>query len=525
MMGKVHSKKRIVFLLAGICIVQIVVSLFWASQKNYLFFDEVFSFQASNTARKERVEFEENVWMNETWYESFMSVDEEDAFDYSIPFNNQKTDVHPPLYYMMLHTVCSIVPGEVSLMAGISVNLMFFLGSTVVLYFLTDTVWRRKEIAVLAAFLYAVSFGGINTMIYTRMYMMVTFMALLHSLVYMKYMEQDKISGKAYLFLMVTLIGGVLTQYYFLFIAFFFGVWYTVKFFVEKRYKVLFVYWGTFVTSALISLGIWPSMLTHLFGGGRGEEAADNLLSSEGYFESLKEMFRILNNDMFAKLLPVIILGIVLLWIVGLKKGTPDKELYYKKMLPILFVCIGYFLLVTKVAPYQVDRYVMPIYPLVYMMVIGLTCMIAEKVLPKKLVLALCVIGFGGLSLIHMIHSGIPYTYVKNQNNIERWAVVNEYRDNYALYISDDKGAHYYDAVQMLKEYQGFYYACNLENVQQIISDMEDVADKGLVVYVKNTRTREEAEDFVQKVFPGQKLNQENLLDEDEKWSVYLINK
>ena len=86
----------------------------------------------------------------------------------------------------------------------------------------------------------------------------------------------------------------------------------------------------------------------------------------------------------------VIILGIVLLWIVGLKKGTPDKELYYKKMLPILFVCIGYFLLVTKVAPYQVDRYVMPIYPLVYMMVIGLTCMIAEKVLPKKLVLALC---------------------------------------------------------------------------------------------------------------------------------------
>ena len=44
------------------------------------------------------------------------------------------------------------------------------------------------------------------------------------------------------------------------------------------------------------------------------------------------------------------------------------------------------------------------------------------------------------------------------------------------------------------------------------------------VRYVKNTRTLEESKELIEEVFVGNTLNEDNLLDEDEKWNVYLIN-
>ena len=144
--------------------------------------------------------------------------------------------------------------------------------------------------------------------------------------------------------------------------------------------------------------------------------------------------------------------------------------------------------------------------------------------MPLKFAVGLCILGFGGLSAIHMVHSGIPYTYVKHAENLERQEIVETYHDNYALYISDNKGAHYYDAVQMLKEYKGYYYVYDLSTVEQTQKDMELLSDeKQLLVYVKNKRTFEESKAFVEKVFPECSFDETSRIDEDEKWDVYLV--
>ena len=524
-MNKCQCKKSVVFTLIIICIIQFVLSIFWGSKKNFLFFDEVFSYPAANNVYETDADFTENVWMDGSWFENYMSADTMHRFDYSIPYENQTNDVHPPLFYFFLHTVCSMIPERFSYWAGISVNLVFFIGCTIILYFLSKEIFGNKVCALVIAFLYAISYGGINTMVYIRMYMLLTFMTLLHALVYIKCFEEEEIKPKSYLFLVLTLIGGVLSQYYFLFIAFFFGVWYTLKFVLEKRYIVLIKYISAILLSAVISLVTWSSMLPHLFGRGRGEEARGNLLTFDGYFAALKEMFRILNNDMFTKLLPVILLGIIGMAVLCWKKGKQVERKCLERSVVILFVCAGYFLLVTKAAPYQVDRYVMPIYPMVYLLIVGSAYIVFSKLVPKKLAVVLCLVGFGGLSAVHMVHSGIPYTYEKNEYNIERRAVVEEYKDSYALYISDNKGCHYYDAVQMLKEYKGFYYIYDLAAVDRIKADMSILEEeKQLIVYVKNTRTLEESKKLIEEVFVGNTLNEDNLLDEDEKWNVYLIN-
>lgn len=521
-MKYLNDKKNVILILIVICVIQFTCSLYWIGQKNFLFFDEVFSFRAANGALA--MEFPENVWLDENWYLDYMTVAEGDCFNYAIPYRNQIKDVHPPLFYMFLHTACSLMPREFSFYVGTAFNLVFFLICSIALYFLGKELLGDKACALLCSFLYAVSYGGINTMVYIRMYMLLTLMVILHVYVYIRYFEKPEIPWKGYLLLALTLVGGVLSQYYFLFVAFFFGAWYTIKFILEKRYKVLAKYLATIFTSATCSLVIWPSMLRHLFGGGRGEEARGNLLSMDGYFSSVKEMFRILSNEMFTKMLPVILLGLMFLTILCLKIGKRIEWTSLKKASVVIFVCVGYLLLVAKVAPYMVDRYIMPLYPLVYMLVIGASYLLIGKIIPKKFAVPICVLGFGGLTAIHMLVSGIPYTYQKHPDNIERRAIVEEYQNSYALYISDNDDEHFYDAVQMLKEYKGFYYVYNLENVDTAKEDMEILSsEQYLLVYVKNKRTTEEANIFVQNVFPGCELNEQNLMDIDEKWDVYLL--
>ena len=517
-------KRRNRYILILILIVQLLVSLWVADKKDYLFFDEVFSYISANNIDGSSSNFKENVWMDESWFVNYMGVQDEHRFEYTIPYYNQIEDVHPPLFYFFLHMACSFVPGQFSYFAGIVFNIVFFLASTIVLFFLCRKVYEDDGCALIVSFLYAISYGGLNTMVFVRMYMLLTLFTLLHMYVYIKYFESDEVSIKSCVLLAITLLGGVLTQYYFLFVAFLLAVWYGIKFLIRKQYMNLIKYVGTIFASAGICLLTWPSILSHLFLGGRGQEAQGNLLSLDGYLPALKEMFRILSNEMFTKLLVVILFGLVGLFLICLKKGEAINRVLWKKSAVILFLCVGYYAIVSKVAPYLVERYIMPIYPLVYLLIVGASYSLLKKLIPVKLAGIMCVVGFAGLSIVHIVHSGIPYTYEKNQNNRERHQIVEEYSDCYAIYISDDKGAHFYDAVQMLKEYRGYYYVFDLQNIETVKSDMNLLKnEEQVLIYVKDKRTTEEANQFIQSVFPSCSLNENSLIDVDEKWSVYLL--
>ena len=69
-----------------VCVIQIAVSLFWASKKNYLFFDEVFSYAAANNVESVGAEFGANIWMDESWFNNYTGVNSEHRFDYLIPY-------------------------------------------------------------------------------------------------------------------------------------------------------------------------------------------------------------------------------------------------------------------------------------------------------------------------------------------------------------------------------------------------------------------------------------------------------
>ena len=96
------TKKRNIYIMMIILIIQLILSLFIANKKDYLFFDEFFSYASANNIAIDESELPENEWLNEEWYLEYVGTTEEHKFEYAIPYYNQVEDVHPPLFYFFL---------------------------------------------------------------------------------------------------------------------------------------------------------------------------------------------------------------------------------------------------------------------------------------------------------------------------------------------------------------------------------------------------------------------------------------
>lgn len=525
-MKKLQNHRIDMWLLILICVLQLGLSLFWADQKQYLAPDELFSYVSANNPDYIGT-VPKDVWLDEAWYVDYASAQAEHTFEYSIPYHNQDQDVHPPLFYLFLHTASSIIPDEFSFLAGTAFNIVFFIGCTVVLYFLGKEVFGNRGCGLLTAFLFSISYAGLNTMVFVRMYMLMTLIVLLHALVYMKYMEKEEVPLKGYLFLGLTLVAGMLTQYYFVMIAFFFAVWYGVRFLYQKQYRKVGKFVATFAVSAVVSIALYPTMLHHIFSTGRGVEARENFASSEGYFAKLKTMWKLLDSQLFTNLFILIFFALLVLAVIYVIRTKSVHKQVLGKIGVILLACGGYFLIVTKIAPYQIDRYLMPIYPLIYLVIVGAMLKLMEKVISVKAATVLCILGFGGLSAIHMVHSAIPYTYAKDVVISPRLELAEQYSGSYAIYIGEEEDMYdYFHAVQVLKEYKGFYNIGNLNNVSEIRKNMECLEEENqIVLYISHEIDLGDVIFCMNELFPDAGFTGENLVHTDEEWNVYLIQK
>ena len=92
----------LVLLQYGLCI-------HYGLKRQYLFCDEVYSYGLANSTDKIFLHpGEDNTpldeWVTGSYFENYMNYND-DSFNYSAAYRNQENDVHPPVYYMLLHTV------------------------------------------------------------------------------------------------------------------------------------------------------------------------------------------------------------------------------------------------------------------------------------------------------------------------------------------------------------------------------------------------------------------------------------
>ena len=123
------NRKRVYDLL--IYLLFIVLMVLTIKNKDNLYVDELGNYGMANNVGGTSIVIEDG----KTYYPSaipwmeYMTVDAEHRFDYKNVWKNQAEDVHPPLSYMFLHTICSIFPGIFSIWSAAVINIVFALGT------------------------------------------------------------------------------------------------------------------------------------------------------------------------------------------------------------------------------------------------------------------------------------------------------------------------------------------------------------------------------------------------------------
>lgn len=290
---KIRLKKESLLFAITLCIV-CAVTLFWFAKKSDMFIDEIVTYGLSNSYYApfisdvpEDRNLINKVLTREDFVE-YLTVSESNAFRFDSVYYNQTQDTQPPLYYMLLHLMCSFFQGSYSKWIGLSINLLLYVGTLVLLYIAGKMILRNRKYAALAVLLYGLSFGGLSDVLMIRMYILLTFLTMCFACVVLKLYQGS--TGKVH-YLLVTLILflGLFTQYFFVFFAFFISAVYCLRELSKKHFKEFIVY----ALSAFLGIAIfyisYPCVVDQLFADKlvSGQTAVGNMMDFRGMLLSI----------------------------------------------------------------------------------------------------------------------------------------------------------------------------------------------------------------------------------------------
>lgn len=438
-------------------VIQLCAAFYFCSQKQGYHYDEYYSYYSSNVTHA--LVPTDMEWKDTAEIRSEFMVLEDAGPGYGMVKLMQSLDVHPPLYYYLLHTVCVLTKGVFSKWQGLSVNLVFFVLSWLTMAAITKEITgnnKKKIQAVCALFGFSPAvFSGIT---FIRMYMMLTFECLLLLYVHVRaVMREKRTFAGFYLPVMLLSFLGFHTHYYFAVFLFFVAATTCLYLFFKKETrKEAFCYAASVVLGLLLSVIAYTACLSHIFRGYRGTQAQDAFFDITNIPQRLLFFFDLTNEYAFGNMLPLLLLAVILPGLTkkavssyGLsrkmqqdsaKEKKPAKDAAVLEKSPwscertaitlIGITTVGYFLVVAKTALLTAEeaiRYEMPVYgPLILLVVLLLDSQLSYfKTEKNKKYLAgvfACLIGLTLLGEIYgLAQRKVCFLYPEDKANVA-WA-------------------------------------------------------------------------------------------------------
>lgn len=120
--------------MAFLLILQMAVLLYYGGRKAGFHEDELYTYYSSNKTAGLFVN--DRQWTSQEDIRNDFVVLEGERFRYNVVRQMQSWDVHPPFYYFCFHTICSLFPDLFSKWLGITVNLIAYAGSYILLAYI-----------------------------------------------------------------------------------------------------------------------------------------------------------------------------------------------------------------------------------------------------------------------------------------------------------------------------------------------------------------------------------------------------
>ncbi len=360
-----QHKKRYLLALLLLLAAGLALMLVYATRKQGYHVDELYTYELTNYpggfyALQEGYL---DTWQEGAFFQNALQPGQ--PFDYSVPWNNQKIDVHPPLYYCAVYTAESLFPGLSLPWVGLLPNFVFLLAGAFALYWAARRLTGRFWVAWVAAAVFLGNVGTQGMAVFTRMYamlMMETVLLVLAHLTLYRRLRAGEKPRWVFLALAAVTLAGALTQYFFLVFCFFFCGLFGLWLLATRRWKVAALY----VVAEFGGLGLaylaFPTMKEHIFSGSRGAQAMGSffdLSSLSAWAASLGRVFSLLGAQFGGAVLwaLLLLLAAALLWKAGCR---PRGMGLFAGMLFLAGVL--YIVIIDKAAPFEADRYYVMVY-------------------------------------------------------------------------------------------------------------------------------------------------------------------
>ena len=369
----------------------------------------------------------------------YLAIQQEDIFNYFSVYYNQSRDVHPPLFYFLVHFTSTLFYNQFSKYIIFALNLLFFIGTLITIKKIMDKL-NHKELTIPTMILYGASMGAISTVMFQRMYMMLTFFSVLYLYYIIKFIKDDfKIKDK--FFFVLTIICGFLTQYYFcIYIVLIFLIL-AIYLLVNKQFKKCWNFFKPHILAAIIGILFYPFCIEDIFFSYRGIGSTDNktntfLENLQYYGEQIINLFSLQN--IFIILIAILI--IVLIYKI-IKKQLPKIQRQDKLNLTVIILPIIIFIvIVSKIAPFlggnYTSRYIMLLFPIIAIASFYIISFIFNN---KKTLFIITLVVSLCLSINGLINSTPVYLY-KDYGKVMELAQENA--DKYFVYVFDNYFTH-----------------------------------------------------------------------------------
>lgn len=401
------------------------------------------------------------------------------TFELDHVWEQQKNDVHPPLYYILVHAICTLFPNSFSVWYAAVINVLFAILTLHIFRKIVCLFINNIHVNYMISLAYIFSAGVISLSTFMRMYVMVMFWVTLFAYIILK--NISKFRWEVFLELALITIGGALTHYYFILYVFFMSAVIVIVLVFQKRIKEILMYLLSMIISGMISYFIFPPMLTHILGSGHSKIAVEKFTSAN-FLEQLKIFYDILNNNLFGGFGGIVVLAIMFFLCIVFVNTIKNKQmeslynsLEVQRYILVIVPVLLYILFVSKTASHNVDRYVSPIYAVLLAGIMCIMCRCVMKVITKEkysyifLAVVLCIMVSSSYSTCYW-----EYLYISNKERISNaeefgadadaiciydkaWKI-----NQYFLVISKCKSVTFYEYDELVEDREYDYLGGNI---------------------------------------------------------------
>lgn len=483
-MEKEMKKSTVIMALAIIILIQLIARVYVGIRKEYFHIDEAYSYSLMNYDKIQITENEDfyNNWHTKDYYIDYLSVNEDEVWDLKPVYEQQKNDVHPPLYYLLLRFAATFTINEFTKWTGIILNIVTFIVSSIFIYLIGERLFKNKKMALFTCLIAGLTLGALDTTAYIRMYELANLFILILTYLHMRIYNKKELEIKDLCEIGITALLGSLTHYYIIIYMVVLFAILVVKYIKGKQYKDLVKYITTFAIAGILSLAIFPHSLTHMFGGYRGQGATSNLMNTDTFFQDIGQYLNVLNKAVVNNL-AILFIIIYIIFAEIRKKNIKNtaENIENDQIKLILIPTVIYFILVAKMSPYKELRYIMPIVSVSVIYIIYIFNKLFKETLNKKNAKIVTVILFT-IMIVSPIFTKtqLEFTYKKMNNLAEK---MEEKSDIPALYIFDETNIRFLDDIYIFTKLDESYIMdnkqANMENIQKVLEDKN--TSKGLV--------------------------------------------